>query len=244
MSNNQFNNPWTEEDSTRLRGLVENASRALGGRLKKGEVSKILAFFPNRTKHSVEQQISLWAKNGEWEKKNFHAWRDEEVAKLRTLYSGEKWRLDLKGEFPDREPRDVLEKARRLGLSRRILKTEAKQLTDMQCGILAGLIMGDGCLNHRIAGQGRKQHLNTIEFSNTDPGLVELFASMVTNCNVNSYIPKIGGFRKTKKPYYSATVAAREAVKNVLLQILPCLAGQKLVEGKEMLFCLEGGHQT
>jgi hypothetical protein len=237
---NQFTNPWTTSEVQMLRSLVEGAQRSLAGKLKKGEGTRIAALFPGRSRHSVEHQISILGSEGKWEKKHYRAWTDEEELKLRALYSGEKWRLNLSKEFPDRNPRDILEKARLLGLSRRILKTEAKVLTDMQKGILAGLIMGDGCLSHRIAGHGRKQHINSIEFSNTDPGLVEQFASMVTNCTMRTY--KATGSFHRKKVNYAASVSSREAVRNILNQILPCLAGEKLLKAREMLICLEGGH--
>jgi len=234
---------WTDAERELLRKLVADAETGTTHRIKSRDFKKIATLFPNRTKNSLYLEIYRQRNVGKLVRREYKPWADEEILRLKVLYSGEKWRLNLGREFPGREARDVLEKARRLGLSRRILKTEAKQLTDMQRGILAGLIMGDGCLNHRIAGQGRKQHLNTIEFSNTDPGLVELFASMVTNCNVSSYLPKLGGFRKERKPFYAARVCAREAVRNVLLQILPCLAGWKLIEAREMMLCLEGGHK-
>lgn len=239
---NQFSHPWTNAEVLKLQTLVENAERAMGGRLKKGEVAKILAFFPDRSRHSVEQQISILGRGENWEKKSFRPWTAEEELKLRDLYTGDKWRIEASKNFPDRDPRDVREKARLMGLSRRILKTKGKRLSKLQKGMMAGLLMSDGCLSHRIAGQGRKQHLNTLGFTNIDPDITELFASMVTNCRVHLYQMK-GGFQKKRKPVYECSINSRQAVKSVLVQVLPYLVGYKLRQAKEMLVCLNGGHQ-
>jgi hypothetical protein len=237
---NQYR-PWSEDEKELLRKLVAESETGSTSRLKSCEIKKIAACFPERSKQALYIEIHRQRNSGEIQRREYRPWSSEEEVMLRTLYAGEKWRLNLKENFPDREPRDVLEKARRLGLSRRILKTKAKKLTPMQKGILAGLIMGDGCLSHRLAGHGRKQHINSIEFTNADPGLVEQFASMVTNCTVRSY-QRSSGFKKERRPHYSASVNSREAVKNILNQILPCLAGEKLLKAREMLICLEGGH--
>jgi len=100
--------------------------------------------------------------------------------------------------------------------------------------------MGDGCLNHRVAGQGQKQHINTIAFTNTDVAIVELFASMASNCNVRRYESRPNSGFKSNKPRYEADICSREAVTHMLHQITPYLVGEKLLKAKQMLLCLNG----
>ena len=236
---------WNVEETNNLRSLLETAKRSLAGKLKKGEGKRIASFFPNRSQHSVEQHIAELQRSSEpVEKRTYKPWSEEETVKLRSLYSENKWRLGLKEIFPDRDPRDTREKARQLGLNRKILKTEAKELTKEQAALMAGLLMADGCLSHRHAYTNRKIHTVTISFSNTDPEMVELFASMASNCRVRSYaVDPNKSFKPTKLTHYECDINSKEAVHHTLKQILPYLVGAKLAKAREMLICLEGGHK-
>jgi len=241
---NQFT-AWTNEERELLRKLVGDAGTGTTHRIKSRDFKTIAALFPNRTKNSLYLEIYRQRNEGELVRREYRPWTNEEILRLKALYSGNRWRLDLKGEFPDRESRDVLEKARRLGLSRRVLKTEAKELTSEQCAMMAGLLMADGSLSHRHATTNRKIHQVTINFSNTDPALVELFASMASNCRVREYkVDPNRSFKPTKLTHYECDINSKEAVKHTLKQILPYMVGAKLVKAREMLFCLEGGHQS
>lgn len=231
---------WTEEEDKVLLELLQGAPRAMGGKIKKGFVPTLASCFPNRSLHSIEQRASfLTRRTVDFGKRGYQPWRDEEIAALRALYSGTRWKLNLREHFPSRDPRDVREKARMLGLARKQLRTEAKPLTDVQAAMMAGLILGDGCLNHRIGGQGQKQHINTIAFTNTDAGIVELFASMASNCIVHRYDNRKTTF-KSNKPHYEASICSREAVIHTLTLIMPYLVSEKLAKAREMMACLQG----
>ncbi len=234
---------WTESEDRLLAELVSAAVVTDGGRFKRGEIERIAKFFPNRSKHSVEHRLSMRA--DVLPKREYIPWTEEEIVRLRILYSGTLWRLELKKNFPDRDSHAVIEKARSLGLQRKVLKTEAKQLYPEQCALMAGLLMADGSLSHRHAVTNRKIHLVSINFSNTDPALVELFASMASNCRVREYkVDPNRSFRPTKLTHYECDINSKEAVKHTLKQILPYMVGAKLIKAREMLLCLEGGHQT
>ncbi len=241
---NQFTHPWSETEDSLLAVLLSETKRSLGGKVKRGEMVRIASYFPGRSIHAVEQRV--WLKDCTVQTRQYQPWTDREVATLRELYAGTNWRLDSQNHFPNRDPRDVREKARQLGLTRRQLKTEAKELTEGQRQMMAGLLMGDGCLSHRINvdtryRQSKEQHMNSIAFTNTDPALVKLFASMASNCRVRGYSrEKKSGFRSNYKTHYECNIGAKEAVEHTVKQILPFLVGRKLEKAKEMLRCLGG----
>ncbi len=234
---------WNDEDRKILKDAVDAARKGLGGKIVSADLQKILQLFPDRSRSSLHHEIFRLRGRKVIEHRKYSPWTDAEIIRLREVYEGNLWRISAKQNFPDRDPREVREKARQLGFNRRFLKTEAKELSEGQRGLMAGLLMADGCLSHRLAGHGKKQHMNTIEFSNTDEQLVALFSSMASNCRVRSY-DAISGFRPVRKKHYACSIGSREAVKHTLTQIFPYLVGAKLVKAREMLLCLEGGHQT
>ncbi len=234
--------PWNDADRKILKEAVDAARKGEGGKIASSDFQRIAQLFPDRSRSSLHHEIFRLRGRKIIEHRKYVPWTDEEVIRLREIYGGTAWRIAAKKNFPERDPREVREKARQLGLNRRFLKTEAKELNDGERGLMAGLLMADGCLSHRLGGHGGKQHMNTIEFSNTDEELVSLFASMASNCRVRSYETK-SGFQLIRKKHYACSIGSREAVRHTLMQILPYLVGAKLRTAREMMLCLDGGHK-
>ncbi len=141
--------PWTEEEDRKLLKLVEKLPRRRGGdRLARGAPELLGPCFPFRSLASVLNRYKLIKQRLRLGLKGFYQkpWTDEDVGKLRELYSQERFHLDLKGAFPDRHRASVITKAGRLGLTRPRLWIVPFKLSSEEAAMAAGLILGDGTI--------------------------------------------------------------------------------------------------
>lgn len=220
---------WTEEEDAKLLGMVE-ILKGKHERLGYNARQRLYGTFPNRDPKNVYSRFNTLkriAKSGGVVKRyTYKLWTDDDVAKLRELYSHDKFHTGLASAFPDRHWRNIQAKAQELGLSRKRLKLIPFKLSSEEAAFAAGMINGDGYVVAETQRKNpRNQLASNVGFVNCEKVMIDWFVHHVPRGNVTAEDPSNKNNRKQR--IYRWCLYDKPTVCLFLEQIHPYLLGKK-----------------